>query len=113
MKKNKPGLLYRLFDSNVYGKISQVMLFLGALSLVAGQFLTANILIAIGGVALGTSIVKNIIEANAERKSNQTEIAFEEYHPEKELQANKAVSQVKLYEKEKTSSKSNSNERSL
>ena len=115
MKTKKPSLLYRLFDSNVYGKFSQVSLFFGALSLVAGQFVGAGILIGLGGLALGASIAKNISDAKAQKKYRQQmeEISYEEYVPQNETQAQNTASQVKTYETQTTSNKNNSNERSL
>lgn len=109
MKNKKPSLLYRLFDSNVYGKFSQLAFFFGGISLVAGQFLPGSILLGVGAVSLGTSICKNIIDSR--RKNNYIEVPYEEYIPENTR--NSEHTQSRTYQNYRRSSRENSNEREL
>lgn len=114
MKTKKPSLLYRLFDSNIYGKLSQCTLFFGALTIVAGQFLAAGVLIGVGVASLGGSIYKNISDekqAKEIRKQLESEAICEDYIPENTTKKENTTTKSQSNENHTYSTKDNSNER--
>ena len=104
-------LLYNLFDTNLFGKISMCSLFMGAVSLFVGQPVLGGVLLGVGMATLGASAYKNI-DACKQRKTlaadEQQEVIIEESQSVRTSEAESVATQTTT--QDVCASKNNSNE---
>ena len=111
MKKffnNINKLLYKLFDSNVFGVASMCSLFVSAVAFGTGQIIMGAILLGVGTASLGASVYKNIADHKRLQQLQDQEIEeieFEEYQPQRE-----EVVEVQTYDYDDQASRNNSGE---
>lgn len=109
------NILYKLFDTNVYGVFSMCSIFLSVVLLVVGQVIPGIGLLFFGGMCLSASISKNIKDAKIMKRIKKQrmteEIEYEEYSASKSTQKN--FTQVQVQEQENQTNKNMTDERTV